>query len=274
MNIVTRNDILNIFSISIIINLKNYVGEIALKKVLYFLLISMLFLTACGNKYYEEIRESFGKDTESIMNLVLEAVEEERDFTDSEIEKIDKYNKQYLNNLASTDESHVYLHTGILIDEHSTSLLHDEKEEVKELAKEIQVSLEEGYEGYEEYVDKKLAKEKKKKDALRREGIDVEFAQDALEIANEVDYYFNELEFLYAELPDDIYNLINDFDSSYYLGYGEEFSKEEEEIYNAVKLLEGRYYIYDIDAEKGTRDSSEEINKYIEQIRDLTSDIR
>ncbi|APC48287.1 hypothetical protein BME96_08945 [Virgibacillus halodenitrificans] len=122
-----------------------------MKKVL-FVLLTLLVLAACGesNAYHDEIRTSFAKDTESIRDIVIKAIEEERDPTEKEQGKIDNYILNYDKNLDSEHEVHAYLLTRYLIDNQSTSMLPSEIENTINYADNIQITLEGGFEAYRE----------------------------------------------------------------------------------------------------------------------------
>ena len=124
-------------------------GAIELKRVIAVLSL-LLLLAACGNGYHEEIRESFAKDTEEIKDLTIEVIEDEREFTDEEQEKIDSYVRKYDENLDSSDEAHAYLLTRNLIENQSSSLLPSEIENIIDNADNIRVTLEGGFEAYKE----------------------------------------------------------------------------------------------------------------------------
>ncbi|WP_424474823.1 hypothetical protein [Oceanobacillus kimchii] len=120
-----------------------------MKKAFIFLLF---FLAACSsaNAYHETIRESFAEDTEVIRDLVVEASEEGRDFTNDEQDKLDSYISKYENNLDSEDESHAFIITFNLIEEHSPSLLPSDLETIGTYGNNIQATLEGGFEKYKE----------------------------------------------------------------------------------------------------------------------------
>lgn len=122
-----------------------------MKKVFIFFIL-LLFLASCSsaNAYHETIRESFAEDTEVIRDLVVVASEEGRDFTDEEQEKLDSYISKYENNLDSEDESHAFIMTYNLIEEHSPSLLPSDLETIETYGNNIQATLEGGFEKYKE----------------------------------------------------------------------------------------------------------------------------
>ncbi|WP_158681497.1 hypothetical protein [Microbulbifer pacificus] len=122
-----------------------------MKKAFIFLIL-LLFLAACSsaNAYHETIRESFAEDTEVIRDLVVGASEEGRDFTEEEQDKLDSYISKYENNLDSKDESHAFIMTYNLVEEHSPSLLPSDLEKIESYGVNIQATLEGGFEKYKE----------------------------------------------------------------------------------------------------------------------------
>ncbi|MFD1335724.1 hypothetical protein ACFQ4N_09210 [Oceanobacillus iheyensis] len=122
-----------------------------MKKAFIFLIL-ILLLTACSsaNAYHETIRETFAEDTVVIRDLVVEASEEGRDFTEEEQKKLDSYISKYESNLDSEDESHAFMMTFNLVEEHSPSLLPSDLEKIESFGDNIQATLEGGFEKYKE----------------------------------------------------------------------------------------------------------------------------
>lgn len=108
---------------------------------------------------------------------------------------------------------------------------------------------------------------------LVREGVDKQLARDALDIAETIELYHNDLELMYDDIPKDDQDFINSFQPDNYIKKYEEPSEEEDKIIDATGVLMATYMIHGHEYDGEINDYDKEINEQIDIIKELTKGI-